>query len=81
MVPITQVGEVGHPMESASERRGAQSSGRLTAGKRECERARQEKRGHQNGMGGEYWFQRGTKEDAGASFMGFGAGLGPFSGD
>ena len=55
---------------------------RAVAGSQQAkESARQEKRGHQNGMGGEYWFQRGTKEDAGASFMGFGAGLGPFSGD
>ena len=30
------------------------------------------------GVGDEYWFQRSSREDGGASFMGFGAGLGLF---
>ena len=35
-----------------------------------------------NGVGDEYWYQRGSREDAGQSFMGFGAGLGAYgSGD
>ena len=33
------------------------------------------------GVAGEYWFQRATREDSsGATFMGFGAGRGPFAG-
>ena len=31
-----------------------------------------------NGVGDEYWYQRGSREDAGQSFMGFGAGLGVY---
>ena len=52
------------------------------AGSRQARERQHRDASGRNGVGDEYWYQRGSREDAGQSFMGFGAGLGAYgSGD
>ena len=48
------------------------------AGSSQAEERRRREGSGMGGAGDEYWFQRGSSEDAGASFMGAGAGMGMF---